>query len=314
MGLNLIVHRASPPGPFVDLTVRAPSASALRSAGSQGPQGTGSRQVLQVAVATIVSAQRTFTSYQALVRLVGEKMGLEAKLFLRPSYAQVRQALERAAVDVAFVCTGTYVYARDGGRIELLAQPQFREGLFYRSLLLVPSGSSIRGLEDLRGATVAFSDPESNTGRLVPLAALLRAGYQPDEFLGKVVFSGSHDRSVGAVAAGVVDAAAVDALVFRSLLEADPRLAQRVRVVWESEVFGPPPVVVPTALDPALKARLREVILNLHRDPAARVSLGELGIVRFVEPREEDYESAYRVFTTVRSMLAPGARPGGQGR
>ncbi len=309
IGLRVIVSWTTSEEPFVDLSLRAPVPRATPRRGAQTAGRSTPKAALQFAVATMVSAQRTFVSYQDLVRLVGEEMGLESHLVLRSSYAQVREALEAGTVDVAFVCTGTYVHARDRGRVELLAQPEFREGLSYRSLLLVPRGSSIQGPDDLRGVTMAFSDPESNTGCLVPQAELLRRGHQPTQFLGRIVFTGSHDRSVEAVASGMVDAAAIDALVFQSMLEGDPTLAERVRIAWQSEVFGPPPLVVPTALDPEFKRRLQQVILSLHQKPVARAVLGELGIVRFVKPREEEYESAYQLFTTVHSRLASEARP-----
>jgi len=308
-GLGGVVLLRSSHEPFVDLGPRARLPGPGTKPASAAADPSNARAVLRFAVATMVSAQQTFASYQDLVRLVGEGMGLETELVLRPSYAEIRQALEAGAVDVAFVCTGTYVHARGRGLVELLAQPEFREGLTYRSVLLVPPDSSIRGMNDLEGTTVAFSDPESNTGCLVPQEALLRAGHLPSQFLGRIVFTGSHDRSVKAVASGVVDAAAVDALVLQSMFDADPDLAERVRVVWESEVFGPPPLVVPRGLEPEFKRRLGEVVLNLHRNPVARAALGELGILRFVEPREEAYESAYQLFMTVRSRLAPVGLP-----
>jgi len=123
--------------------------------------------------------------------------------------------------------------------VKLLVQPEFEDGLEYRCLLIVPVQSSATKWEDLRGAVMAFTDRESNTGCIVPTAALADLDHTPEAFFKKVVFTGSHDRSIRAVALGAVDAACVDSLVLESNLHQDPSLRPRVKVIWQSEAFGP---------------------------------------------------------------------------
>jgi phosphonate transport system substrate-binding protein len=174
--------------------------------------------------------------------------------------------------------------------------------LSYRCVLIVPKGSSALEWGDLRGKTMAFTDPESNTGCLVPRAVLITQGYKPAEFLGRIIFTGSHDRSVRAVANGVVDAAAVDSLVFYPMTEKDPSLSEKVRVVWRSEPFGPPAIVVPTNLDVGLKSALRQALLSLHKTNEGSEVLAAMGIERFRMPRKADYDSAYALFKLVREQ------------
>lgn len=149
---------------------------------------------------------------------------------------------------------------------------------------------------------MAYTDPESNTGCLVPRAVLIKQGYEPVDFFGKVIFTGSHDRSVQAVASGLVDAAAVDSLVFYPMTEKDPSLLEKVRVVWTSEPFGPPAIVVPTNLDPALKAALRQALFSFHETKEGSEVLSAMGIERFSPPRKADYDSAYALFKLVREQ------------
>ena len=286
-----ILRWTSPRGPMIDLSHRVMQSKT-----------TEDDKRLRFAIATMVSPQATFVSYQRMVELIGRKVGLKGGLVLRPTYRQVRENLEKESVDVAFVCTGTYVHGRDSGGIELLAQPEFKAGLSYRCVLIVPKGSSALEWGDLKGKTVAFTDPESNTGCLVPRAALIAQGYKPEEFFGKVIFTGSHDRSVRAVASGVVDAAAVDSLVFYPMVENDPSLSEKVRVVWSSEPFGPPAIVVPTNLDAGLKAALRQALFSLHKTSEGSEVLATMGIERFHPPRKADYDSAYALFKLVREQ------------
>ncbi|NIA07431.1 MAG: phosphate/phosphite/phosphonate ABC transporter substrate-binding protein [Actinobacteria bacterium] len=257
---------------------------------------------LRFAIATMVSPQATFASYRRMVELIGHEVGLKGGIVLRPTYRQVRESLEKESVDVAFVCTGTYVHGRDSGLIELLAQPQFKAGLSYRCVIIVPRDSSVLEWDDLKGKTMAFTDPESNTGSLVPRAALITRGYKPAEFFGKIIFTGSHDRSVRAVANCVVDAAAVDSLVFYPMINKDPSLSKKVRVIWTSEPFGPPAIVVPTNLDAGLKAALRQVLFSFHKTSEGSEILAAMGIERFRPPRKDDYDSAYALFKSVQEQ------------
>ena len=286
-----ILRWTSPRGPMIDMSRRVMQ--------SETP---ADENRLRFAIATMVSPQATFVSYRRMVELIGHKVGLKGGIVLRPTYGQVRESLEKESVDVAFVCTGTYVHGRDSGRIELLAQPEFKAGLSYRCVLIVPEGTPVLEWGDLKGKTMAFTDPESNTGCLVPRAVLIAQGYNPAEFFGKVIFTGSHDRSILAVANGLVDAAAVDSLVLYPMTEKDPSLSEKVRVVWTSEAFGPPAIVVPTNLDGGLKSALRQALLSLHKTNEGSEVLASMGIERFRPPREADYDSAYALFTLVREQ------------
>ena len=57
----------------------------------------------------------------------------------------------------------------------------------YRSYLIVNRDSPFTNFEALRGRTFAFSDPESNTGFLVPTFMLNRIGETADHFFSKTI-------------------------------------------------------------------------------------------------------------------------------
>jgi phosphonate transport system substrate-binding protein len=267
------------------------------------PSGTPrSTDDLRFAVAAMVSAEATFSTYKRLVQRICRDIGRQEVFLISPSYAAVRNDIERGDLDVAFVCTGTYVHARQGGRIKLLVRPEFLGDRDYRCLLIVPAKSDRGSLDDLRGATIAYTDPESNTGCLVPTAVLARRGLDSNTFFKKHTFTGSHDKSIQAVALGLVDVAAVDSLIWLSCLDEDPALADKVKVIWRSPSFGAPPVVVPTTLDAKLVERLRSAFVALDKDEEGREILSSVGIKRFVEAKDEDYQTAIDLLGTLKQM------------
>jgi phosphonate transport system substrate-binding protein len=256
-----------------------------------------SPSALRVAVATMWSVESTFSRYRSLVAKIGHDVGLKESMVLRPSYNALRQAIENHEVDVAIVCTGPYVYLLKGGSVNLLVQPQFANGQKYHAVILAPVGSSISRVEDLKGLSMGFSDLESFTGYLVPYVMMTERGMNPHTFLKKIVFTGSHDRSIRAVDTGIVQAAAVHSIVWESAKREDPGLNARLKVIWSSEPYGPPPVIVSTSLSDSLTHSLREAFLHLDKDPESRSLLLSIGIERFVPPREDVYASAIDLYT-----------------
>ena len=288
--LHLISGMTQGPETYVEMS-RKPPANAQR-ADSAVP----SPDRLRFAIATMVSAEETFSTYRQFVERISRDVGRKGAFVLRPSNEQVRRKLEWGEVDVALVCTGTYLRALQSGSIRLLAQPELEEGASFRSLLVVPADSRVRGWEDLQDGVMAFTDHESFTGFVLPSATLMDLGHVPDTFFKKIVYTSSHDRSILAVSRNVIDAAAVDSLVWQSNLRQIPLLKSRVKVIWQSEDYGPPPIVVPKSLDRDLERALQKALLSLHEDEGGRSILSAIGIKRFVPPKPDAYATAIDLY------------------
>jgi phosphonate transport system substrate-binding protein len=80
----------------------------------------------------------------------------------------------------------------------------------YQSYLIVHKDSPFRTIEDLKGKTFAFTDPDSNSGSLVPRYWLKQLNTRPEDFFRSITYTYSHDNAIMAVAKQLVDAAAVD--------------------------------------------------------------------------------------------------------
>ena len=254
------------------------------------------------AIASMVSAEETWVTYKKLIDYVASHIGNEASMILRPSYSDVRILLEEEKVDIAFVCTGTYITCSRAATVELIAAPEFKNDLKYRCLFVVNKNSAINSVTDLQGKSFAFTDPESNTGCIVPSWVIKKQGEDPKAYFSKIIYTGSHDRSLHAVAKELVDGAGVDSLVYYSFIETHPEMKEFLRVIWESEPFGAPPVVVPTGLAESMKEQLREIFLAMSQNVKGREILDGIGIERFIIPQPDEYNSAHKIWDTVHSQ------------
>jgi len=158
----------------------------------------------------------------------------------------------------------------------------------------MPASSSAAQPEDLRGARVAWVDPDSCAGHLFPSAALRERGLEPDELFGEQRFVGSHGSVVHAVARGEADAGATFAHV-----KADGSLllagwypyagAGGMRSILVTGAIPADVICASARVDVGLDD-LREELLRLHED-AAELLDDLFGAERLVAARAADYDA-----------------------
>jgi phosphonate transport system substrate-binding protein len=185
---------------------------------------------------------------------------------------------------------------------ELLATPEVQNSHFYQSYLIVNKASQFHSLEDLKGRVFAFTDPDSNTGKLVPTFWLHDMGEQPETFFGKTIYTYSHDNSVLAVAKALVDGAAVDGLIWEYYHRKNPIFTSLTRIIKKSEPYGMPPIVASKYLNPELRKHIRQLFLTMHEDPAGEKILNELMIDRFSQARDDWYDSIRHMDQKIASL------------
>lgn len=249
---------------------------------------------LRVAVAAMISPKETFSAYGRLLDYIGKKTGRETEFIQRKTYREINELLGKGGIDIAFVCSGPYASGKGKFGFELLAVPQVQGKCDYRSYLIVKD-KAFQNLEDLRGRVFAFTDPESNTGWLVPSHWLALQGERPERFFGKILYTYSHDNSIQAVARGLADGAAVDSLIWEYYRDRNPELTASISVIKESELYPIPPVVASRELSKEDADRIRQALLSIHQDPEGRMILHQLRVDRFVPAPQAWHENMVHI-------------------
>lgn len=246
--------------------------------------------LLKVAVAAMISPKETSIYYRQVLDYIGGKLGREVQLIQRKTYGEVNELFGKGQIDLAFICSGPYAATKEKYGFEALATPLVRGRPFYQSYLIVNKDSHFQKLEDLRERVFAFTDPESNTGRLVPIYWLSQMGERPETFFGKTIYTYSHDNSILAVAKRLVDGAAIDGHIWEYYNDKYPENTSKTRIIRKSTPYGNPPVVASSRLPIQQKIRIRQLLISMHLNPDGKKILTELMIDRFVEPEEEWYD------------------------
>ena len=246
---------------------------------------------LRVGIAAMITPSEGKRYYEDLANWLAKKTDREPKLIFKKSYQEMNDAIEAKEVDIAFICAGPYVDGKKKFGLELLVVPMVGGKTTYNSYIIAKTNSAINKFEDLKGKTFAFTDPQSNTGALVPTYMVTKLGKTPETFFSKLIYSGGHDASISAVANNLVDGAAVDSLIFDYIKERRPGLVDEVKIIEESPPFGIPMIVARPDLNQDLKSKLRSFLLSADSDSQIKDVLANMEIEKFTIIDDSAYNS-----------------------
>jgi len=208
----------------------------------------------------------------------------------RASYRDIIVLLQNGKLDFAWLCG--YPYITNTKDFRLLAVPVYHGKPTYQSYLIVPATDrKTNSIVDLKGKLFAFSDPDSNSGYLVPVYELSILNKKPNTFFSKTFFTWSHSKVIEAVASGLAQGGAVDGYVWDSMALRHPELTSQTRIVMKSPEFGFPPFVARKSVAKADVDALRAVLLSMPHDEEGRKLLAQLNLDGFVSGNDKMYES-----------------------
>ena len=152
----------------------------------------------------------------------------------------------------------------------------------YRSIVFTRTDSGVESLDDLAGKIIAFGEPFSTSGYLMPKAALSSAGLKfvhyedlaatiPSDRVG-YIFSNDAENTMFWVIKKKVVAGAVNAEYFEAL--AGDRIGE-LRILHTSEPVPRNVVCVRNSLDPKVVRAVEDVLLGMHLSEDGRATLEE---------------------------------------
>ncbi|MFN3966453.1 MAG: phosphate/phosphite/phosphonate ABC transporter substrate-binding protein [Endomicrobiia bacterium] len=248
------------------------------------------QNAIRVGIAAVLSPKEGFLYYKELLDYIANKISRPIVL-TQGRYEEINRMLKSNQIELAFVCSGAYIEVHSESKAELLVVPVVNNKTEYYSYIIVHKESKIKNFADLKGKSFAFTDPLSNSGYLFPVFLVAKKGKTYQSYFSRTIFTYSHDNSIIAVAEKLVDAAAVDSLIYDWLSETNPELISRTKIILTSPPFGIPPIVVSKNVDVKIKDNLRKIFLELDKDQKGRNILAKLKIDKFVIGSDRMYDS-----------------------
>ena len=210
--------------------------------------------------------------YEDYRKLLEETFGVPVRLFPAGDYAGVVQAFAAGQLDLSAASPAVYAAAwvETNGDVEPLLVAEQEDGsISYVGVMVARADSGIADLAAMRGRSLAWPDPNSASGYLIPRFALRRAGIDPATYFSRTGFAGGHEQAVVAVlqrqydaaftwASGLGDpAAGYSRGNLHTMVEKGMLTMGDLRIIWQTEpvIYGP--LMTRRALPEAFKEDIR---------------------------------------------------------
>ncbi|MCU0900749.1 MAG: phosphonate ABC transporter substrate-binding protein [Cypionkella sp.] len=251
------------------------------------------------------NAQDRMTSNECFRAKVEAELGVPVKLFTPADYDGVIQGLLGGTLDYAWLGASAYakIYMTDPEAVEVKLTKQNLDGSTgYYAFGFARKDSGITSIEQAKGKTFAFADPNSTSGYLVPGAELLEQVGPLEDFFSEVRFSGGHEQSIVGVANGDFDAAVswADGLgdwedgynsgAFRRASDAGLVDMNDLVQIWQSKLIPEGPMVVRKSLPQDVKDKVTALSDALWQtDPACAYNVAAGDAKDFVPVTHDAY-------------------------
>lgn len=225
------------------------------------------------------NAQDRMNSSECYRVAIEEALGVPVKVFTPADYDGVIQGLLGGTLDMAWLGASGYakIYLTDPEAVTPVLTKQNVDGSTgYYAFGFARADSGITSIEDAKGKSFVFADPNSTSGYLVPGAELTETHGPLNEYFAEVRFSGGHEQSIVAVANGDADAGVswADGLgdwedgynsgAFRKAADAGLVDMNDIVQIWQSKLIPEGPMVVRNVLPQDVKDKVTQLTADLH--------------------------------------------------
>jgi phosphonate transport system substrate-binding protein len=245
---------------------------------------------------TSCMADNAEATCRAITLYLGGRLGITTEFVDCIPWQERERQLDAGLIHVCWICGLPYVWKADADSsvveasvAPVMAAPRYAGAPVYYSDIVVRRDSAHRDFADLRGASLAYNEPNSHSGFNVLRHHLATLG-ETGGYFSRAVESGAHQRSLHMIVNAEIDASAIDSTVLEAELARAPRLQQEIRVIGTLGPSPMPPWVMQKTLAPELRAGIRDTLLTMHADPAGARILAQWGIAGFAAVDDAAYD------------------------
>ncbi len=238
----------------------------------------------------------------SLERLLEINSGLDVEVRSADTGTEALSAVGRGEVHVGLLPLFEYLLAHKEydvhARLRVLRSVN-PDPHAYSGEIVARKGGPLTSLEQLAGKRIAYVDPYSVSGYILPAALLASRGISVE-----ATFAGSHSAALEHVRQGKADAAAT----YAGAAASDPTL----QVIGTTEKIPNEPVFTARNLDPEIERKVLDALTRAATTQEGRKILDRLGHISGFEPIDDPaYQEATRVVAKAGKFiqdLVPGAR------
>lgn len=229
--------------------------------------------------------------YGPFINYLSKELGIKVTLRVANDYAAVIEGQRAGNIHIGYYGPASFARARlTGVKTDAFVIDVNADGSKgYYSVFYVLAKSPYQKIEDLKGKNLGLVDPNSTSGNNMPRFKLNAMGIDPDAYFSKVVFTGSHENAVLALAQGTVDVAAnwwnadddsnLTRMLNKGMVKSTDGTVMKkedFRIIVKSDLIINSPYAYLSDLPDDMKAAIKKAFLDAaQKDPEAFKKLSD---------------------------------------
>lgn len=241
-------------------------------------------------------AAEMLRNYEPVKEYLRKVTGIPVEMRVTMDYNAAIEAMRAKHIEMAWFGPFSYVLASEVGGAEAIVVGIRRDTgkSTYKTVFVTHRDSGIKTIRDLKGKTIAFVDPASTSGYLIPVSVLKKHGYSIERDFKATFYAGTHNAVELAVRNRKVDVAADSDTSYYRMVNAGEIDPKTNVIIHESEPIPGSPIVVRGDLDTALKKRLQKALVDMDEQTIFQVK-GWGDIARYEAVTDRHYDSIREV-------------------
>jgi phosphonate transport system substrate-binding protein len=231
--------------------------------------------------------------FAPFINYLSKELGIKVNLRIANDYAAVIEGQRAGNIHIAYYGPASFARARvTGVKTDAVVIDVNADGSKgYYSVFYVLAKSPYHELSDLKGKNLGLVDPNSTSGNNMPRFKMNQMGIDPEKFFAQVVFTGSHENAVLALAQGTVDVAAnwwnadddsnLTRMLTKNMVKSSdgtPLKKEDFRIIVKSDLIINSPFAYLDDLPDDMKAAIRQAFLDAatkDKDAFSKLSDGK---------------------------------------
>jgi len=229
------------------------------------------------AVVPAENASGVTERYTPFVAYLSKELGIKVNLRIANDYAAVIEGQRAGNIQIAYYGPASFSRALvTGVKTDAFVIDVNADGTKgYYSVFYVLAKSPYQQLSDLKGKNLGLVDPNSTSGNNMPRFKMNQMGVDPEKFFSQVVFTGSHENAVLALAQGTVDICAnwwnadddsnLTRMLSKNMVKSSdgtPLKKEDFRIIVKSDLIINSPYAYLSDLPADMKAAIKQAFLD----------------------------------------------------
>ena len=286
------------------------------SAKGTDTQKSSKKDMFVIAYAPNEATEESADAREGLAKDLEKELGVTVKEIQASDYNAIVEALRTGKADAAYIGSLAIAYASERAGaipVAMKAPDGDKSQAVYHSLLITSSkNDEINTIDDIKGKSIAFVDPESTSGNLFPTYDIIKAF--PDDnltsddlhtngkFFSATSYSGKHQAGLQAVIKGDVDVVPISDQILESEFANGNANKDDVKIIHTSDAIPAEGFVVGKDVDQSIREQFQKFLINYdNADYFEKVI--KVPNARFVEASIDDYKIVIDLNKTMNTGL-----------